>query len=400
MAATATSPFRSVAAEAAGVVCLIYEAAVDTSRWRVFLDVYVEVVGGRRAALLLSSGHPNGTARFIWSNRSERNQQLNINWEAEGEWYRNISKSQPEGAIRTIDRLDGEAMGQYTEPVSYTSGDVRYGLIGTFLRTGFGPFRIVAIRAEGDGPFGESAVSILRGLMPHLHQVALLQSEVNSLRMRVAAFAAYLDRSPFPFLLTNAEGRILYANAASGQTTRLKDGLAISSGCLAATFPGSHAALRGAIEDVAAGRSETLRRIKVERASRKPPYRLILMPVTSPAAIPLGLFQPATAILIVDTEAEPELDPEILGELFSLTPAEARVAGKLGEGRSAEEIAEGMGLSLETVRTHIRRVLSKTATGRQGELIALILRTAPFRHLRNEASNPVPFSDSASRSSW
>jgi len=57
------------------------------------------------------------------------------------------------------------------------------------------------------------------------------------------------------------------------------------------------------------------------------------------------------------------------------------VTGKLGGGKSAQEIAEEMGVCLETVRTHIRRVLSKTATARQGELISLVLRAAPFRSL-------------------
>ena len=98
------------------------------------------------------------------------------------------------------------------------------------------------------------------------------------------------------------------------------------------------------------------------------------MPVRAAA----GLYEPTAAVLIIDTEARPELDHEVLSELFFLTPAEARVTAKLGVGHSAEEIAEETGASLETVRTHIRRVLSKTGTGRQGELISLVLRTAPF----------------------
>jgi DNA-binding CsgD family transcriptional regulator len=42
-----------------------------------------------------------------------------------------------------------------------------------------------------------------------------------------------------------------------------------------------------------------------------------------------------------------------------------------------EEVAAKLNISIETVRTHVRRVLSKTATNRQGELIALVLRTVP-----------------------
>jgi DNA-binding CsgD family transcriptional regulator len=55
------------------------------------------------------------------------------------------------------------------------------------------------------------------------------------------------------------------------------------------------------------------------------------------------------------------------------------VAGRLVAGRSVEEIGAESGISTETVRTHVKRVLSKTATGRQAELISLVLRTVPFR---------------------
>jgi DNA-binding CsgD family transcriptional regulator len=57
------------------------------------------------------------------------------------------------------------------------------------------------------------------------------------------------------------------------------------------------------------------------------------------------------------------------------------VAAKLGTGIRAEDIAAKMRVSVETVRTHIRHILSKTSTGRQGELIALILRISPFCHV-------------------
>jgi DNA-binding CsgD family transcriptional regulator len=38
-----------------------------------------------------------------------------------------------------------------------------------------------------------------------------------------------------------------------------------------------------------------------------------------------------------------------------------------------------MHTSIDTVRTHVKRILSKTSTTRQGELISLVLRTAPFQ---------------------
>jgi DNA-binding CsgD family transcriptional regulator len=235
------------------------------------------------------------------------------------------------------------------------------------------------MRPKQDGPFKERALAMAATLMPHLRQAALLQSDLFSLRTRLAGLTAYVDRSPFPFLVTDAHGRVLYANTAADEIAGCNDGIAITSGRLSVMSPTNEAAFSKAIEDVATARGAPVCRFDVPRPSRRPPYRLLLiMAVPSSAAIPLDLCQPAAAILIVDTQAGRELDPAILGQLFSLTPAEARVTAKLGVGLSAEEIAGQTGLSLETVRTYIRHILSKTGTGRQGELIALVLRTVPF----------------------
>jgi DNA-binding CsgD family transcriptional regulator len=48
-------------------------------------------------------------------------------------------------------------------------------------------------------------------------------------------------------------------------------------------------------------------------------------------------------------------------------------------GQSTEEIAAETKTSLETVRTDIKRILAKTSTARQGELISSILRAVPFQ---------------------
>jgi DNA-binding CsgD family transcriptional regulator len=58
--------------------------------------------------------------------------------------------------------------------------------------------------------------------------------------------------------------------------------------------------------------------------------------------------------------------------LFDLTPAEARVARDLAEGKTVANIAEASGASQNTVRTHVRGVLEKTGCNRQTDVVALL----------------------------
>lgn len=59
---------------------------------------------------------------------------------------------------------------------------------------------------------------------------------------------------------------------------------------------------------------------------------------------------------------------------LGLTLAEARVACRLAGGADLWSIARELQIARETVRTHLKRIYSKTGTRRQAELVALVVR--------------------------
>jgi DNA-binding CsgD family transcriptional regulator len=63
----------------------------------------------------------------------------------------------------------------------------------------------------------------------------------------------------------------------------------------------------------------------------------------------------------------------LIGAVFGLTPAEARLSRALMTGKTLNEYAEQLNLSRNTVRNQLQSLFSKTGTSRQTEL-ALILR--------------------------
>jgi DNA-binding CsgD family transcriptional regulator len=66
------------------------------------------------------------------------------------------------------------------------------------------------------------------------------------------------------------------------------------------------------------------------------------------------------------------IDPEALQRAFGLTPAETEVAQSLARGAAVAEIAAELGVSRETIRTHVKRLLAKTGTSRQAQLCLLL----------------------------
>jgi DNA-binding CsgD family transcriptional regulator len=63
-----------------------------------------------------------------------------------------------------------------------------------------------------------------------------------------------------------------------------------------------------------------------------------------------------------------------LERLFGLSPMEARILQDIIEGNSAERIAEGKGVSILTVRTHIKHIHGKMGVRSKEEILATIVK--------------------------
>lgn len=359
---------------------LIYDAVSDASRWPAFLEAFVGAIGCQRGALLIHGTQGDLPAAVCWHGWADDEIRLYHSSYVATDPLRTGSARTAEGVVacdfEICPREDLEASVVFRK--FYAPRNCIHGMGGVILETATGRSYISAFRGANDGLLGESEKSILRPLMPHLKRAALLHGELDSLRRQLGTVTDHLNRYAHAFLLTDAECRVLYANDPAREVADARDGLAIDNGRITAMSPQQNAALRADVTELSAGHGASLRRLVLPRPSGRRPYRLMLMPVDLSADIPLGVAVPAVSIL-VDTELLPEVDVPVLCELFSLTPAKARVAGKLALGRSAEEIAVEAKISIETVRTHIKRTLSKTGTERQGELISLILRSVPVR---------------------
>lgn len=97
-----------------------------------------------------------------------------------------------------------------------------------------------------------------------------------------------------------------------------------------------------------------------------------------------GLDDDHGLLTLRDPEAE-QPDIERVRSLFALTPSEAVVAVGLALGHSSADIAQRMGIQPNTVLTHVKRVLAKTGTRRQAQLVSLLLRSVAVVPLAGRA---------------
>lgn len=67
---------------------------------------------------------------------------------------------------------------------------------------------------------------------------------------------------------------------------------------------------------------------------------------------------------------------EFLQKIYALTPRECVVAVEIASGKNTREVAETLGISVGTVRVHVKRIFGKTGTNRQSQLVGLVLMGA------------------------
>jgi DNA-binding CsgD family transcriptional regulator len=128
-----------------------------------------------------------------------------------------------------------------------------------------------------------------------------------------------------------------------------------------------NAALKCAISDGEASA------IRVERPSGRRPLSMHIAPLRGARGqAPVE----AALVLIHDSDRHAVPPKQRLREAYGLTAAEAGVAQLLLRGAGMPEIATELRISVETARTHLRRILGKAGVHRQSDLILLLLREA------------------------
>jgi DNA-binding CsgD family transcriptional regulator len=155
------------------------------------------------------------------------------------------------------------------------------------------------------------------------------------------------------------------------------DGLTLIGGRLAATDNQSNAQLQSLIGTVlkSADRLGESGSMGVRRDFKLP---LVVQIRTLVENVQPTLSSARLLLVTSDPELALAPPPNMLTDIFRLTPAEANVAVGIAAGRNLAEIAADRGVKVDTVRAHSKMVFSKTRMRGQTELAALLTRFAAW----------------------
>ena len=233
-----------------------------------------------------------------------------------------------------------------------------------------------AFRERSRGPFEDRDLDLIRRLIPHLQRAVAVHRRVQGAETRAGAAVEVLDRIAGGVILLDERGAAIATNLTADRILVMEDGLVMDRDGPSASTSKQTGELRRAVAGAAktgASQGEDAGAVlRLVRPSGRQALEVVVTPIGCQAS-PLFDRRAAAAILVAEPDAQLDRPPERLCQLYGFTPLEAEVASRMVKGMDAAGISDDLGITIHTVRGHLKRLFAKTGTHRQSELIRVLL---------------------------
>lgn len=261
--------------------------------------------------------------------------------------------------------------------------DVSSAAVGTarsFLDDGRSPVRGALSSEEGGGIDSQACASALERLESTYTQAlvgaltARSSADINSLW---SAILNAFDSLGIGLAICDTAAKLLAGNPTADRTLEQGDALQLSESGELRTVGRNAPVLAEAIKRLQqAGAKDRLpsqgKALLIPRKSGGRPMTVLLRRVDA------GLSQATSTqvvVMMLDATLAVDATSSDLQQLFGFTPRETRLANLLMAGKSMADSCDELSICLSTGCSHLRKMFKKTKTHRQGELVALLLRS-------------------------
>jgi DNA-binding CsgD family transcriptional regulator/PAS domain-containing protein len=359
----------------------IYDAALDPGRWPSALAALSDYAGLREAFVafadlrtmsfpLIELAHfaPEIKADFLenWAT-PERNL-----------WLRAGTTIAPVGANLSMDRLvprrELERTDHYHDLLVPWHVERCVGC--PLFRVADAMAVYTAYRSARDPEFDQHDEALLDRFVSHLGRALEIHRRLCGVEAAGRQALEALHHLEIGVVLLDGDGRVLFSNRSAAEILRSADGLSAVADRLVASAAGDQATLARMVFDVTrTGQRRGLAAggaLLLARPSGKRALSLLLAPLGD-NPFQLGTRVPVAMVFLSDPDRARSGTLHIVAQHYRLTAREAAVAGLVASGAALPAVADALGVTLSTARTHLYRVFDKVGVRRQTELVKLLL---------------------------
>ena len=357
----------------------IYEAAVSPEAWNHFVAELSQAYGG--AAVLLALNFPPAAPQRYGVGLIEEFRDSYLEHMVKGLPWSSVVLDHYMGRFgdggEVFPDVDLRRSGFYTAWMKPQKLAPVWPMVHTLsLDKGVPAGGLILFRPQRGKPFDEDDFAFGDLLVPHLSRALNVYRTLSGVERERIALAEVVDRLPTGVIVLDAQRRPVVTNRSADRIIGLQDGFGIGPNGPYASAARENAAMQKLIADAleaAPGRElEVSGFMAIPRPSERRAFTAwIAALMAAPAGSAGG--DAVIALFISDPEAGQVSATEVLETVYSLTRAEAELVRLLSQGHSLDTVAELRGITMNTARSHLKRVFAKTDTKRQGELVRLVL---------------------------
>jgi DNA-binding CsgD family transcriptional regulator len=393
----AMDPLHKDLTQLSQLVESIYEAGLDPSLWDRTLSVMADWVGTSIAMLFTPTVLPQDGGFYFNHGISEASMEL---WQTHYQpldiWTTGAIEQNrvQEGLIFTgREVLSTEELTrspwyqEFLSPVGI--GQVLVNIIYGLNSTIHHPTVLSYFRGLNDDPFDDEEKWKSSLLLPHVSRALGVAARLCNTEYELATSLIALDRLRQGTLLIGKNEEILFSNKAALRILNLDDGLKLQptprkevKSYLITKQRGVQESLDEAIREMVRpnllSAQHFSKTIVIPRPSGRVPFVINFSPLPSQRGFVIDTDNRPRAIAFISDSSEPiHVNHALLREAVGLTKAEIRTSEFILDGRSLEDISKECGLSVNTLKTHLNRIYSKTNTGTRASLVKLLVTLSP-----------------------
>ncbi len=241
-----------------------------------------------------------------------------------------------------------------------------------------------AIREKAAGDFTPEETQSLAILSRHAHRALKVREVIEDRDAAYRVRDELGEKINAGMFTLDREGRVLATNSEADAVLGDDDGVSIVKDHLAFDAPTANTHLRHILYSETGSGAEEVEddpppnMFGVNRPSGDTPYWVTWMPATDTRSILTshfsGLPQPTVLVFVADSARRWTVSVEALRAHFGLTDREACIVAALVSGETTEEISASHEISINTIKTHLKRIFDKAGTASQIALVRMVLR--------------------------
>ncbi len=233
--------------------------------------------------------------------------------------------------------------------------------------------RLRLTRAIDLPAFTPAEAARLQRLVPHVRVALSLFDRLATVQTEQRIYAGAIAQMAIGVIILDVHGKVVSVNTHAEAILTERDGIGLHDGMVVPVDPALARQLRVHIADPGKAGSLTLR---IDRPSGAGDLLLVVDSASAPGRATTA-SGPATVLFLTDPARGRSVQAAAVRDLLGLTQAEAAVAALLADGLSPADAATRIGISPNTVRSHLRSIFNKTGVKRQSQLVQLVHHSLP-----------------------